>query len=217
MAAEPAFVRLLRETLEEELPEGIAAAVLFRALADWGARVPSSFGEVLQLVDGPLAAALAERLGAARADALRGALERRLRLAERPTDTVAAPEPWRFDEATTRALPKLGRAVGLRVASGTPTLAALVAASLGPDRVRGASAGETDALFLVDATDPPDWSEAEVLAAAGRAALTLLWGADTDAGRRLAARLAREGVEHLGFDTAHGVEPLLDVVRSRAG
>lgn len=217
MAGEPALIRLLRESLEEELPLGVASGVLFRALSAWGPRIPSTFIEVVELLDGPLFDALAQRVGAERAGELKGLLERRLRLAELPTGTFASSELRHFEENTTRALPKMRGAVPLRVASGTPTLAVLVASTLGPTRVRGAQADDSDALLLVDATDPPRWSDAKMRAIARGAPLTLLWGADTDAGRHLSSMLVSEGVTPMQFDTEHGVEPLLDVLRSRAG
>lgn len=217
MAEEPALIRLLREAVEEEVTASLASTVLFAALTRWGSRIPQSFVEVVEFVDGPLKGALADHLGAERAATRCRAIERRLRFAELPTGVVSSAAAAAFEEPTTRSMPQVKGAVALRVLSGTPTLALVVVSTLGAERVRGVDAGENAAVLLVDATDPPSVSDEAVVAEARRAPLTVVWGTDADDGARLLAALRAAGVEPLGLDSEEGVGPLLDLLRSRAG
>jgi len=47
MSSEPAFLRVLRESVEAEVTASVASAARYAALASWGQRVPGSFAEVL--------------------------------------------------------------------------------------------------------------------------------------------------------------------------
>ena len=216
MSSEPAFIRVLRESVEAALTGSVASAALFAALAAWGsrgARVPSSFSEVVELVRGPLREALASRVGAARAAELSRILEERLRIAELPTGTLQA--PFAPEEATTTALPKVAGPVTISVIAATTTLATLIASVLGPSRVEAAFDGP--AMLILDASDAPSSWGADLERRAHEAGATLVYGSDLPEGRSATSRLASARVGYLAFETEHGAAPILDLIRSRAG
>lgn len=213
MSSEPAFIRVLRESVEAEVGGSLASAALYAALAAWGPRVPGSFAEVVDLVYGPLREALAARVGDVRATELSKILEERLRLAEMPTGTMQA--PFAPVEATTSALPKAAGPVTLSVVAATPTLATLIVAVLGPSRV--AAAFDEPAMLILDASDAPSSWGADLERRAHAAGTTLVYGADLPEGRRATKRLASAKIGYLAFETEHGLAPILDLIRSRAG
>ena len=214
MGEEPAVIGILRESLEGELPEGIASRVLFAALSAWGGRVPGTFVEVLDVVQGPLRQVLTDELGLERARSIVRTLENRLRFSEMPTGLVATMPRESFQEAPTAAIPKAAGPVSLKVIAKTPTLAALVVSVLGPARVM---VSDDPAILLIDASDPPDAWAANLESRAKRALLTVVYGIDLEEAASLIARLQAAGVTYLGFSTDHGAAPILDLIRSRAG
>ncbi|MBX3272166.1 MAG: hypothetical protein KF729_18010 [Sandaracinaceae bacterium] len=214
MSGEPAYIGVLRESVEAEVTPSVASAAMFAALAEWGPRVPSSFAEVVDLVRGPLRRELAKRLGDARAAELEKRLEARLRLAEMPTGTIASAPRESFEDVPTHALPRPEGPVLLRVVAASPVLETLILSALGPRRVE--LEGDAPDILLLDATDAPASWGADLELRAHAAPLTLLYGADTAQGRALAARLGSASVAFLGFDVEHGAGPILDLLRSRA-
>ncbi len=216
MSGEPAFIGVLRESLEAEVTSSVASAALFAALGAWGARVPSTFVEVVDLVRGPLRVELAVRLGANRAREVEKRLEDRLRLAEMPTGSLhAVPRGDAFEDVPTSALPKPDGPVVVRVLAGSTLLETLLVAALGPRRVE-VSADEP-AVLVLDASDPPASWGADLERAAHAASLVCLYGSGLPAGRDAAARLASAKVEFVGLDAAHGAVSIVDLLRSRAG
>jgi hypothetical protein len=215
MSGEPAFIGVLRESLEAEVTSSVASAALFAALGAWGARVPSTFVEVVDLVRGPLRVELAVRLGANRAREVEKRLEDRLRLAEMPTGSLHAVPRDAFDDVPTSALPKPDGPVVVRVVAGSTVLETLLVAALGPRRVE-VSADEP-AILILDASDPPPSWGADLERVAHAASLVCLYGSELPAGRDAAARLASAKVAFVGLDAAHGAVSIVDLLRSRAG
>jgi hypothetical protein len=211
---EPAVIGILREALEGELPDSMASRVLFAALSAWGGRVPGTFVEVLDVVQGPLRQVLAAELGGDRARAVVRTLENRLRFSEMPTGLVATLPKGAFEDPPTAAIPKAAGPVSLKVIAKTPTLAALVVSVLGPARVM---VTDEPAILLIDASDPPGAWAADLEARAKQSTLTVVYGTDLPEAAPLLSRLHAAGVSYLGFSTAHGAAPILDLIRSRAG
>lgn len=211
---EPAVIGILREALEAELPDGAASRMLFAALSAWGGRVPGTFVEVLDVVQGPLRQVLAAELGLARARAVVRTLENRLRFSEMPTGLVATMPRGAFEEPPTATIPRASGPVSLKVIAKTPTLAALVVSVLGPARV---TVSDDPAILLIDASDPPDAWPADLELRARQAHLTVIYGTDLAEAASLTERLRADGVGYLGFTTDHGAAPILDLIRSRAG
>ena len=89
-----AEVQLVREVLEGALAPAVATSVLFEALDRWDRGIPADAGEVLELVRGPLALALARKLDEDGASQLVAILEARLvQSAPPPSSSDAALRP----------------------------------------------------------------------------------------------------------------------------
>ncbi|MEZ4336983.1 MAG: hypothetical protein R3B82_10175 [Sandaracinaceae bacterium] len=214
MSGEPAFIRVLRESVEAEVTSSVASAALFAALASWGPRVPSTFVEVVDLVRGPLRQELASRLGDAKAAEIEKRLEQRLRLAEMPTGTVAAAPKDAFADVPTAALPKPEGPVLVQVLAASPVMETLLVAALGPRRVEIA---DEPTILVLDASDPPASWGADLERRAHAAPTVCLYGTDLPSGRAAASRLESAKVAFLGFAAEHGAAPIIDLLRSRAG
>ncbi|MCC6877689.1 MAG: hypothetical protein IT378_25495 [Sandaracinaceae bacterium] len=221
--SEPAFLGLIRETLERELG-GAAASILYHALATFGPRMPADFAEVVDLVHGPLRDGLSRRVGPERATSIVRDLERTLRFSEMPTSEVSRVRAREFDEQTTRSLPALGRTLEVLVLSKSETLATRLGALFSQASVRFTpirSAGELarvearDSVVLVDAFDGPRASPRALAAGLKDAALVLLWGSDLPACQELADAFRREHVTLMSFSSDEPIDPMLDVLRSR--
>ncbi len=215
MSGEPAFIRVLRESVEAEVTPSVASAALFAALAAWGPRVPSSFVEVVDLVRGPLRVELASRLGDAKAIEIGKRLEARLRLAEMPTGTVAAAPKDAFADVPTEALPKPAGPVEVQVVAGSPLLETLLVTALGPRRVE--ITADEPAMLVLDGSDPPARWGADLELRAHAIPLVCVYGTDLPSGRDAASRLSSANVAFLGFAAEHGAAPIIDLIRSRAG
>jgi len=214
MSGEPPQIRVLREAVEDTVPASVASVAMFAALSKWGSRVPSTFLEVVDLVRGPLAEELAARLGVERARELVRALEQRLSLAEQPTGTVSRAPKAQFEDVPTTSMPKTTGPVRLRVVTGSPSLPTLIVSSVGPGRVELSDAPD---LLLLDAVDPPEAWGADLERVAHEAGTVALFGAELASGAAIAKRLASANVGFVGFESEHGIAPLLDLIRSRAG
>lgn len=215
MSGEPAFIRVLRESVEAEVTSSVASAALFAALAAWGPRVPASFVEVVDLVRGPLRRELASRLGDARAAEIEKRLEQRLRLAEMPTGTVSALPKDAFADVPTEALPKPDGPVVVSIVAGSPLLETLLVTALGPRRVE--ISADEPAFLVLDASDAPESWGADLELRAHAAPMVIVYGTDLPSGRAAASRLASTQVAFLGFEAEHGAAPIIDLLRSRAG
>ncbi|MCB9596217.1 MAG: hypothetical protein H6719_26075 [Sandaracinaceae bacterium] len=213
MSGEPAFIGVLRESVEAEVTSSVASAALFAALSAWGPRVPSTFFEVVDLVRGPLRAELARRLGDARAAEIEKRIEQRLRLAEMPTGTVSAAPREPFADAPTHSMPRASGPVSVQVLAGSPVLETLVVSALGPRRVELSDAPD---MLILDASDAPASWGADLELRAHAAPTICVYGSDLPEGQAAAKRLTSANVAFLGFEVEHGVAPILDLIRSRA-
>lgn len=221
---EPAVLVMLREHLDHEI--GIGATVLFDALAAWGPRVPATFAEVVDLVQGPLRAALIARFGEVRAAEVVRRLEQALRFAELPTRELAVVPRMAFDDRTTKRIPppaevprllcigasgRLGERIGAlidRSASGVISARSL------DDVERAARPIE---LALIDGADPIT-ADPDVLARTLLdLPLVLVWAREASGAEATLRALERANVPAMGFARHEPVDPMIDVLRSRFG
>jgi hypothetical protein len=138
------------------------------------------------------------------------------------------PPPWP-SEATTATMPALRGATTVLVIAQSSAFADRLLVALGAARVaagweddlvevdRALAAPSPPALAIVDATDvtfPPD-RLARALRGAGPSTVRAVWGSDTAVGTRVLDLLEASGDGAAALSIAEGVEPLLDLVRSR--
>lgn len=206
----PEPIAILREALEAKIGS-LATTLLSESIARSGGRSPEDLPGVLLFLHGAVRAGIQQELGTEEGEALIEHLDERLRSAvQTPSSRFRASRP-------TRDLPRVSGPVGVRVESGTPTLATLLVVSLGANRLEAVSAERLEgALLIVDASDPPGTSVDTLVARAKEASLTLLWANESLYGRELSIAFSQAGVAHAGFDTAGGIEPLMDVLRARS-
>ena len=151
-----AEVQLVREVLEGALAPAVATSVLFEALDRWDRGIPADAGEVLELVRGPLALALARKLDEDGASQLVAILEARLVQSAPPPSSSDAASDSDFevdveidleedlvspfvdaeDELTsTTQMAAVSHPVSVLVVSGELQFGLLLKATLGEDRV----------------------------------------------------------------------------------
>lgn len=222
----------MREVLESALASDVASRVMFDALA--GRAMPKDGDDVLAFVRGALRVRLVAHLGAAQADELVGQLDAMLARhaatgsfvdVEVDVDALADGEP-----SVTRAMAIKFRApVPVLVAAGSDRLATLLEAALGPACVVTTVAGDAAALrrrsfadspllALIDGEDPPAATPDELagaLAAMPDGVVRVAWAADAPALAPVLRALDRRGTYVVRLERKDGVEPLLDLVRSR--
>jgi hypothetical protein len=222
-------LRLVREKLESVLSPGLVQSALFEALAEVGGRPPTSQAAIVALVDGPLRRALKRRLDD---DDLGSLIEEilaaiQLAFASSPPPNKGRPR----DMEVTLEITRGKGAVGVLVISGTDDLAARLQVALGPSRVAARTCttreeietllhGIAPAIILVDAVEFPPVEPvelAELMAAASRSTVRAIWGADLGYGSVVLGELVERHAPVTPLDRREGIEPLLDLVRSRAG
>ena len=230
MPREAPELRLIRETLEGVMHPSTASTVFFEALEASGGQLPRDAGEALALVRGPLATILAERLGAQDRDAILAPLEEMLGAIARTAPEPRQPRrrPSRHDE-TTRNVELSSETLPVFVLSADKRLGELLKTALGPDVLSAVWVGDSEmlhlrmsqippALFVVDASNFPAVEPLELvqtLAAMEQEIVTALWGADLPYGQSLLVAAQNASVTLTPFDRREGVEPLMDLVRSR--
>ncbi len=242
-SADTEFVvtRLLREALEGVVAPGLVSPILFEALEPYGARLPTGPEGLLDMARGPLAGAVARRIGVEEADELVRRAERLVAHARgaasapppaapaRPSITFPRPAHGR-DRDDTALVPTTADAVRVLVVAEGAGLALRLDAALGAARVSVRSLASlpalrdhlcnhgTPSLLLVDATDFPAIATDELVAAMRLGPVTMIraiWGAELPYGRSAMAAAGSESPALLGLDRAHGVDSLLDLIRSR--
>lgn len=229
MAREAPEIRLIRETLEGVLHPSTAATVFFEALEDTGGALPASPDAVMALVEGPLARRLAERVGEDEASSVLGRLTLMLlSILPKPGERKVRKRPSRHDEPT-RDLMLSDATLPVFVLSGSSSFEAQLKASLGPQIMSTVAAADLPtleerlslvppAIVLIDGSDFPAIEPedlAEVLARLPSHVLEAVWGADLPYGMAVLDAGQRRGVELTPFDRREGIEPLMDVIRSR--
>jgi len=227
MPREAPEIRLIRETLEGVLHPATASSVLFDALQEAGG-VPGSPEDVQALVRGPLTRRLVERLGEETTQSLLDQLELMLRA------IVAAPKvrkrPSRHEDAT-RSVELSSETLPVYVLASSRAFADKLAAALGPnimsavlvtDDAMLADRLETvaPAFVLLDASDFPaidPGALATRLAGVATDVVKAVWGADLPYGMAALAAAQEQGLALTPFDRREGIEPLMDMIRSRRG
>ncbi len=224
MAREAPEIRLVRETLEGVLHPSTASTVFFEAISEGGGALPTNAQETLALVRGPLLERLGDRIGEPEARTVIDQLERML-------IAVGGAPPKRVsrNDEITQNLELSVDVVPVFVLSGTPKLADKLRAVVGPHLLTAVVIGDADTLalrlqqlapgfVLIDGSEFPA-IEPGVL---GRTLQRLpahvikaLWGADLPYGQSVLAEAQQLGFRMTPFDRAEGIEPLIDVIRSR--
>ncbi len=242
---DPAFTvaRLLREALEGVVAPAFVSPLLFEALEPYGARLPSGPEGLLEMARGPLAAAVAKRIGPDEAEELVQRAERLVAHAQSatrmsepapdhaPRAAMTFPKPSSArDRDNTALVPTTPDAVRVLVVAEGAGLALRLDTALGASRVSVRSLASllalreylsnhgSPSLLLVDASDFPAISPDELVAAVRLGPATMfraVWGSDLPYGRSVLAAAGDGQPALLGLDRAHGVDPLLDLIRSR--
>ena len=225
MAVERPELRLIREALESVLAPTIASSVLFEALSASGGQLPSDTQACLALVHGPLREVLARRARASDAAAIIEDIERTLGALS------PSPPPRKRDLEITAAVPLGDEPVLVFVFAASAAFAQRLEAALGPLRVatvpcpdvekmRKALRYAAPAVALLDAPDFPGIETHELAAELATLPVTsvrAIWGADTPYGAAIMRELMERGAHPTPFDRREGIEPLLDLIRSRQG
>jgi hypothetical protein len=214
---------LVREELSSVVEDNVAGSLLFGAL-ELGRLddLPADAEALVEFVRGPLRDVTSRRIGEARAHQV---CERIARILEKGMDR-------KFGDAATRRTAKLELGSGpltVLVISRGP-LAVWLRVALAPDFVdvrslaglstsKGLLERLTPALVIVDAGEALHEEPGAVAAWLGGLLpeARVLWGTDSPWATDLCATLDRKGVEYVPVDRREGVEPLLDLVRSRKG
>ncbi|HJL19468.1 MAG TPA: hypothetical protein RMH99_27645 [Sandaracinaceae bacterium LLY-WYZ-13_1] len=228
MPREAPEIRLIRETLEGVLHPSTASTVFFEALQATGGSLPRAPEQVTALVRGPLTDALNERLGEDMAASVLEPLSEQLEAVLAPRPRKPRKRPSRHDEPT-RDLMLVDEVLPVFVLGGGPGFAAQLQATLGPHVMSAVTAHDLPTLrdrlaqidprvVLVDASDFPPIEPAELvdeLARLPAEVVKAIFGADLPYGQSLLDAGQRAGLSLTPFDRREGVEPLMDLIRSR--
>lgn len=225
-------LRLVREKLESVLSPQLASSILFEALAEVGGRPPASGEATLALVEGPLARVLGRRVRGTEGDVIMGELLEMLRAIVGPVLTPVTPmsrAQVRELEVTLEIALDKG-AVGVLVLAGKEDLAMRLEAALGPGRVATRTlttggelttamrSGRVPPIVLVDAVEFPSIEPvdlAKLLERSPPGTVHAIWGADLAYGSVVLGELVERRIPATPLDRREGIEPFLDLVRSR--
>lgn len=225
-------LKLVREKLESLVAPELASSILFEALAEVGGRPPASGEATLALVEGPLARVLGRRVRGAEADLIIDELVGMLRMIVGPAATPIAPmsrAQVRDLEITLEISLDKG-AVAVLVLSGREDLAMRLEAALGPGRITTRTftthdelsarvkGGRLPPIVLVDAVEFPSIEPvdlATLLQRSPKGTVHAIWGADLAYGSMVLGELVQRRIPATPLDRREGIEPLLDLVRSR--
>lgn len=213
---------LIREALEGLIEPRVASSVIFEALEKGDVdELPEDAEKLLGFIRGPLSLATAERVGETTAEDVVSRLAEVLERALRRPDVTA-------QSRTVEVPPGTGPVRVLVLGRGT-SLAVRLRASLGGDRVAVGAATAIPAaehlvsnlnpeLVVIDAADPvqdPLEEVAELLGSLPSSCTRLVWGREQPWAERIAGALDRGSVAYTPVDRREGVDPLLDLIRSR--
>ncbi len=214
---------LIREALEGLIEPRTAQSVIFEAFERGGVeKLPADAAKLLDFIKGPLRAATAERVGATSAGEVVERLTDVLRNAIQMPDAATA-------SSRTVEMPVGTGPVRVLVMGRGTSLAVRLRAALGGERVAVGAATALPAaehmignlrpeLVILDGVDPVQDTVdeiAELLAALPAGTTRLVWGREQDWADKVAAALDAGQVPHTLVDRREGVDPLLDLIRSR--
>lgn len=228
MPREAPEIRLIRESLEGVLHPSTASTVFFEALQEQGGALPTTLDDMRALVRGPLARGLAIRLGPEDAASLVTHVERMLEAIAPPPARAVRKRPSRHEEKTvdmmlsTETLPVYMLAGSsafsdrLLAAVGPHVMSPLIISDMATLRARLTQI--PPAFLLLDASDFPAIEPTELAAAIEempREMVRAIWGADLPYGMSLMDAALKRALSLTPFDRREGIEPLIDVIRSR--
>lgn len=234
MSLERPELRLVREKLESVLAPELATSVLFEALAEVGGQPPASAEATLALVEGPLSRVLRRRVRGPDGDLIVAELVELLNQIARPALTSVTPAArGKARELDITLEIQLGPgAVAVLVLGANENLAMRLEAALGPRRIATrtlSTLGELKAqlraaafppIVLVDSVEFPTIEPAELAAALQQSpagTVHAIWGADLAYGAVVLGELVERRMPATPLDRREGIEPFLDLVRSRRG
>lgn len=228
---EPSPTRILRRALEDALDTRLASAVLFEALGEAGCSVPQNLSELLDVLRGPLYEVLARRLDETRAAILVEQIEEELTPETDALATVEVPlellVPRTEREDATAPVLRRSAPVSVSVLAEGQGLAMRLVTTLTDERVSPHAhsdperwpEAEPPQIVILDAGDFPTHTTPRRIIEWG---LTLpattarvLWASKLPYGKSFQKELAKDPGEWLTFDQREGIEPLLDLIRSR--
>lgn len=223
MPRESAELRMIRETLEGVLHPATASTVLFEALEAQGGGVPSDREEIATFVAGALRRGLVERLGDDMATTVLDQLAMTLR------SIPDSKKRNRRQEDQTRDLELRRDTFPVFVLASSPAFAKKLATALGPHVMTPVLASDAKmwrervvqvppAFVIVDAADFPAIEPEELAQALSKLppdVVRAIWGADLPYGASLIAAAQARALTLTPFDRHEGIEPLMDMIRSR--
>ena len=237
MRSDPIELRIVRESLEGVVAPSLQSTVMFEALESHGRELPRTTEELMKSVRGSLQDALLKRVGHREAGAVVARIEQLLRTAPTLTppggvyfDTRTPPSGIRNrDRDITTEIATAREPVAVLVISAGGSMVARLHAALGRSRVSGVHANDADRvrsvtssyappIVLVDATDFPAIDPTEVADVLSKLPPTTacgVWGADLPYGRSVVFAMAEAGAPAVAFARGEGVEPMLDLIKSR--
>ncbi len=226
-------LRLVREKLESVLAPELATSILFEALSEVSGMPPASGEATLALVEGPLARVLARRVRGAEGQMIVTELTDLLRQIVGPAQKAPLAPMTRAKvrelEITLEITLDKG-AVGVLVLAGKHDLAMRLEAALGPGRIATRTLSSTAQLeahlrsdhfppiLLIDSVEFPTIEPVELaktLQKSPPGTVHAIWGADLAYGSMVLGELVERRVPATPLDRREGIEPFLDLVRSR--
>lgn len=219
-------LRLVRESLEAVVSPTIVSSVIFEALDEIGGQLPDGADAVRAFADGALRRALARRLGEDAHAIIDDVVAMLATIAPRRAEE---PPARRRDGDVTREVFLGAGPVVVLVVAGATDFGARLLAALGPDRVAPLPTPSLERLdeqvliaappvVLVDAANFASIEPerlADALAALPATTVRAIWGADLPYGAAVLRALVERGASATPFDRREGIEPVLDLVRSR--
>lgn len=218
-------MRLIREGLEAVIEPEVASAVVFDAL-EWenAADLPGTHEELLQFLRGSVKKAAAVRLAD---DAVQQAVARAEELLKQTFANVGTPTS--NAGATTVRLPMIEGPVRVILLSKSASLGVRLRAALGGERIRLQVCGTVEQLARMKERMQPD---VFIMSADGidgaapgplqvfvndlpKTTTSVVWGSEVPALSKVINALEQSKRPILVMDRRAGVDPLLDVIRSR--
>jgi hypothetical protein len=220
-----AALAVLRNAMEGLLVPEIVAEILFEAVADF-TELPKDREQFQAFVHGPLTKTITRRLGADGCDAV-------LVRIHSVTDEVAPILELEVEigvegnEDPTSALNFKRSAACVMVFAASPALERQLRLAVGSRLVTFTASSQVDLhasllaraprLVVIDARDPAPIQAhqlGKILGFVRSDALVVVWHSESEYGAKVGMALQGASVPVVCIDARHGVEPLLDVVRS---